>query len=871
MAYDIIVGRSKKDREKFGTKGTVLIGKQYVKMGATTSMSNNIYLDVTRSHVVFVCGKRGSGKCLLGDTKITLSNGEVVCIEELEHRVQNILSVGEDLKISGRKWEGFYKRKAPAILKIKLRTGKELSLTPEHPLLTVEGWRAAQSLPVGSRIATPRTQPFFGDKALPEHEVKLLAYLLAEGHLSNRKILFTNTDETIVNEFHDALQQFDNTLITAQHWEGTYTIINRKTKAKLLRSARDVFGRFTKETRIGNRSNMRKWLEDHGMYGKLAKEREMPSAIFTLPRHLLSTFLNRLFSCDGSIYSCGSWWQVSYSSSSKSFIRDVAHLLQRFGIVSTVRKKHIKKYDAVSYELVVSGAFVSTYLHEVGFYGVKEHRATQAIMEAPSIQHNPNTDTIPKQIWEQYKPENWAAIGRKIGYAHPKALRESARYAPSRQKLLQIAVADEQEALQKLAMSDLFWDEIVAVERVEGDFTVYDICVPGTHNFVANDIVVHNSYTMGGIAEGMASLPEAISDNLAVMILDTMGVYWTMKYPNHKDEDLLEQWGMKGRGLDVMIYTPQAFYEEYKKQGIPTDKPFTLKPSELSPEDWFVTFELHPTDGVAVLIERAVLTLKDEGVDYDIDDLVKWIHEDEKSDPTIRQAAENRLTGTKAWGVFSKEGTPMKDLIKGGQVTVLDLSAYATMPGGWKIKALVLGIISMRMFVERMAERKAEEFADIQSAEHYLTEEGMKKKKMPMVWLIIDEAHEFLPREGKTAASDALITILREGRQPGVSLILATQQPGKIHTDVMTQSDVLLSHRITTQIDLKALGALMQSYLALGLDKALMNLPSLKGSALLVDDTNERMYPLRVRPRFTWHGGEAPTAMPKEKAMFTFK
>ena len=49
-----------------------------------------------------------------------------------------------------------------------------------------------------------------------------------------------------------------------------------------------------------------------------------------------------------------------------------------------------------------------------------------------------------------------------------------------------------------------------------------------------------------------------------------------------------------------------------------------------------------------------------------------------------------------------------------------------------------------------------------------------------------------IKREGKTTASDALITILREGRQPGISLILASQQPGKIHTDVMTQSGAVL-------------------------------------------------------------------------------
>ena len=192
------------------------------------------------------------------------------------------------------------------------------------------------------------------------------------------------------------------------------------------------------------------------------------------------------------------------------------------------------------------------------------------------------------------------------------------------------------------------------------------------------------------------------------------------------------------------------------------------------------------------------------------------------------------------------------------------------MPGGWKIKSLVIGLIAQKLFIQRMIARKEEEYDDIHSAMHYLSEEEKPKKKMPMVWLVIDEAHEFIPHDGKTTASDALITILREGRQPGISLILATQQPGKIHTDVMTQSDTVISHRLTAKIDTDALKNLMQSYMREGVDVELDNLPRVKGAALILDDSNERMYPMRVRPRLTWHGGEAPTAIPPRKKVFKF-
>jgi uncharacterized protein len=95
--------------------------------------------------------------------------------------------------------------------------------------------------------------------------------------------------------------------------------------------------------------------------------------------------------------------------------------------------------------------------------------------------------------------------------------------------------------------------------------------------------------------------------------------------------------------------------------------------------------------------------------------------------------------------------------------------------------------------------------------------------------------------------------------------VLASQQPGQIHTDVLTQSDIVLSHRLTAKIDIDALGMLMQSYLREGLDKAAGDLPRLKGSAIIFDDTNERMYTCQIRPRYTWHGGSSPTALPSEK------
>ena len=376
------------------------------------------------------------------------------------------------------------------------------------------------------------------------------------------------------------------------------------------------------------------------------------------------------------------------------------------------------------------------------------------------------------------------------------------------------------------------------------------------------------SYTMGSIAEGLADLPSEIKQNLSIVLIDTMGIYWTMKYPNFQNSDLVKTWGFEPKGLDVKIFTPTGFYYKYQEQGIPTDFPFSVRPIDVGFNDWCTAFGLSPNSAEGVLITKMVQKLSEAEESYNLDELIALVKEDQESERVVKNIVVNEFEKAQGWKIFSKEGTPLKDIIAPGQVTVLDVSPYATMSSGWEIKALVVGLISRTLFNQRMLARKTEEFKSVDAAMHYFSKDVEEKMQEPLVWLAIDEAHELLPHDGKTAASDALITILREGRQPGISLILATQQPGKIHTDVMTQSDTVLAHRLTARMDVEALGMLTQSYMRAGLEQEIDMLPRVKGAAVIFDDANERIFPVQMRPRFTWHGGGSPTAIKEKKEHF---
>jgi uncharacterized protein len=368
------------------------------------------------------------------------------------------------------------------------------------------------------------------------------------------------------------------------------------------------------------------------------------------------------------------------------------------------------------------------------------------------------------------------------------------------------------------------------------------------------------SYTLGAIAEGISNLSGEASKNIAPLIFDTMGIFWTMKFKNDKDKELLDAWGLETKSLPAKVFVPFGKEKEYKEKLIPFDETFALKASELDAEDWVTIFDLEMTSLKGVLLVRIISKLKEKKESFNIENIQEAIEKDDKSSEETKEIVSALFSAADNWGIFAKgeKGTEIDDLVNPGTTTVLDVSIYSSV-GAFNVRALVISLISRKIFVSRMDARKKEELEALQHGKDYLAYQSENKE--PLVWIFIDEAHEFLPREGKTPATDALVQLLREGRQPGVSLVLATQQPGQIHKDVMTQSDVVLAHRLTAQPDIEALNQIMQTYLLANIKQQIDDLPSEKGSAIVLDDNSERIYPIRVRPRFTWHGGEAPTAI----------
>ncbi len=361
------------------------------------------------------------------------------------------------------------------------------------------------------------------------------------------------------------------------------------------------------------------------------------------------------------------------------------------------------------------------------------------------------------------------------------------------------------------------------------------------------------SYAGGVIMEELALLPEEFRNNLTTVVIDTMGIYWSTKLPNENQVVLLDKWGMKPKGLEdrTKVYVPFRQKKSFEEANIPVDFGISIPPYEFSAEEWTLAFNLPMTNPISVGLQKTINTLRDREEKFQIDDLISRIRDDRGLDTHVKSALENMLTVADQWGVFGEEGVNIKEIMKPGMLNIFDVS-HLRATEAWSVRNLLVALIAREIYVQRVLARKQEELAKIGEIE--------LKERKPMVWLMIDEAHQFIPTDRVTVSTNPILTIVKQGREPGISFVPMTQMPNKVHQDVISQCDMVISHRLTSKNDLDALHAVMQTYLIKDLWKYIDSLPRWLGSAIILDDNSERIYTVQVRPRYSWHAGESAIA-----------
>ncbi len=361
------------------------------------------------------------------------------------------------------------------------------------------------------------------------------------------------------------------------------------------------------------------------------------------------------------------------------------------------------------------------------------------------------------------------------------------------------------------------------------------------------------SYTMAVFLEEFARLPVTLQNRISVIVIDTVGIFWSLKIPNKHRVDLLSKWDLEPQATNARVLVPAGKLDFYQSRGIPVDGSFTIKASELSGLEWMALFNLTWKDPEGILISRVVEEVNEKlGTYYGIDEIIAAVKRDEEAEELTKQALVNRLVIAKQWGLIEKTGTRIKDIARPGMINIIDVSAYRQAIGMEGTRDIIVGLLGKRLFEERMLYRKEEEAK--------LVKGEKRESEMPIVWMFIDEAHMFMPKDGKNIALKVLLEWVRVGRQPGLSLVLATQRPEKLHPDTISQCDLFISMRMTSQSDIKAVETMRPSYMYRGFDKYYDEMPRGKGYALILDDNSEKLWLVKIRPRFSWDAGVTATA-----------
>jgi hypothetical protein len=354
------------------------------------------------------------------------------------------------------------------------------------------------------------------------------------------------------------------------------------------------------------------------------------------------------------------------------------------------------------------------------------------------------------------------------------------------------------------------------------------------------------SFTAGVVAEEIALLPEEFRSSIAVVMIDTMGIFWSMKKPNEQQAELLKEWDLEPRGIsNVKVFVPFQQQEEFQGAGIPVDAGISILPYEFMADEWRLAFNLSATEPVGIALEKNVNELLQTKEQFTIEDMITRIRDDRETAAEVKDALENMLTVANQWGVFGTQGINIDEIVKPGQISVIDVSRLRATEA-WSVRNFLVAILARKIYQYRVLARKEEEVAKM--------EEIKAEKKYPMVWLIIDEAHNFCGTE-PSVSQQPLLTIAKQGREPGVSLVVITQMPAKIHQDVLSQCDLVISHRLTSKDDLEALHSVVQVYMRETIEKIINSLPRWPGSGCILDDNLEKIFTVNIRPRLSWHAG----------------
>jgi len=395
------------------------------------------------------------------------------------------------------------------------------------------------------------------------------------------------------------------------------------------------------------------------------------------------------------------------------------------------------------------------------------------------------------------------------------------------------------------------------------------------------------SYTLGAIIESLgakdidANIGININDR-AVLLLDTLNIYQYSALPVSKitDDSLRKKLSSKIAGfhLKETKISIGTYYPEGHRQGFYTSryKSFALDTSLMQPEDYAHIFEIDLfKDPTGHLLLAAFDAVKNSGYTYNsifrdgkeeagLSELIEFLSEEANTsgnfERTTVRALRSRLQSLERDKLFSSTPTSVSSMLKAGEISILLLGHLEP-----SMRSLVAAILVRQLFHFRSKASEARKTIRLDSTisddERVAAIETMAASP-PRTLLCIDEAQGYAPPTKANPCTSVLIQYVKEGRNHGLSLAITSQQPSAIHSEVLSQIDCVIAHRLTVQSDIDAVirsaksrapDKISSSTQLLALHQLLRELS--QGQAYISHGDPVRGFITEIRPRITAHGG----------------
>lgn len=395
------------------------------------------------------------------------------------------------------------------------------------------------------------------------------------------------------------------------------------------------------------------------------------------------------------------------------------------------------------------------------------------------------------------------------------------------------------------------------------------------------------SYTLGSFLEALCTKEKQtsiskISRTRGVLLFDTLGIFQWISIPlffESPQEIIREQyavrrgWNIQQEPLDVQILIPKGT----KKDTTPKEhQEFTINSSDFSASDWGYLLGLDIfQDRMGQLLHDCYMKVTEEGwtdgnrrrpptLDYSLDDLIECVKRDEELQTSYqsetRRAVAQQLMSYKRNPLFEQQGTPLNSFLQPGKLSVVVMNKMSDELRLVVITAFIRRIIANRINASEY-EKHLKILPNLSEQERLLLKQKLADA-LPPSWIVIDEAQNALPAERKTTATDVLVKLVREGRNYGLSFMVATQQPSALNPRILAQVDTIIAHKLTVQTDIDYVRRNLKSSLpeeikygnnVLQFDDVLRSLDV--GQAFVSNTETERAFLLDIRPRISVHGG----------------